>query len=111
MQTTELPLFSAIKTPILIPQQKEITPPQTTVYTPDPHTVITNALGSIFSTPAEEGKVTKTRRILGETAKTFSDEHIETIITQFQFPIDTWMDEYERDVFSGLTLKEVINEK
>lgn len=112
METLTLPLFSTTReTPILIPQQREVVPPKKPSYESNQHTVITSALGAIFPTQTEENKVTKTRRILGETARALSDEHIETIITQFQFLIDSWLDEFEHDIFGGMTLKEVVNEK
>lgn len=111
METLTLPLFSTTKeTPILIPQQKEDTPPKKAFIEANPHAALTNALSSIFPTQTEETKVSKTRRILGDTARTLSDEQIETIVTQFQFLIDSWLDEFEKDVFNGLTLKEVVNE-
>ncbi len=112
METLNLPLFSTTReTPILIPQQREGVPPKKPSYELNPHAVITNSLNSIFPTQTEENKVTKTRKVLGETANTLSNEQIETVITQFQYLMDTWLDEYEREVFSGMTLKEVINEK
>jgi len=50
------------------------------------------------------------RKALGETAKSLPDEQIETITTEFQFLIDSWMDDFEKEVFSGQTLKEVLND-
>lgn len=107
----ELPLFSASKvTPVRSPQKNEVVPSQKSSYSPTPHSAITNSLSSIFPSQAEENRTSKTRRILGETAKTLSDAHIETIVAQFQYLIDSWMDEYERNIFNGQTLKKVINE-
>lgn len=112
METLTLPFFTTTKeTPILIPQQKEDPPPKKASIEPNPHVVLTNALNSILPTQIEENKILKTRRILGETGRTLSDEQIETIVTQFQFLVDSWLDEFEKEVFNGMTLKEVINEK
>ncbi len=69
-----------------------------------------NVLNRAFPKQSEENKFTRTRQLLGETAQTLSNEQIETVVTEFQFLIDTWLNEYEKDVFKGLTLKEVINE-
>ena len=80
------------------------------VAAPNPHTSIENALNTIFPEKAEENRTTRTRRLLGETAKTLSDEQIECINAEFQFLIDTWLDEFEKEVFIGKTLKEVLNE-
>lgn len=112
MQTQELPLFSTLQTtPILIPRQEEIIHSTKKSHEPHPYATLTNTLNSLFPTQTQENKATKTRKALGQTAEAFSDEQVETIVTQFQFLIDSWLDEYERDVFKGLTLKEVINEK
>ena len=111
MESLTLPLFTTTKeTPILIPKQKEVPPPKKPSIESNPHSALTNALSSIFPTQTEETKVSKTRRILGETARALSDEQIETIVTQFQFLVDSWLDEFEKDDFNGLTLKEVVSE-
>ncbi len=68
------------------------------------------ALNSLLPTQTEETNALKTKRQLGEVAKTLSDEQIECIATEFQFLANTWLDEYERDVFDGKTLKEVLHE-
>ena len=80
------------------------------VIAPNPHTSIENALNAIFPEKIEENRITRTRRLLSETAKTLSDEQIECINAEFQFLIDTWLDEFEKEVFTGRTLKEVLNE-
>lgn len=83
--------------------------PQSTIQNPQVN--LEKVLNSIFPQQQEENNITRTRRHLGETAKTLSDEQIQIIVTGFQFLIDAWLDEYERDVFKGMTLKEVLNEK
>ena len=56
-----------------------------------------------------DSKVIHLRRALGETSYILNDEQIEVIANQFQFLIDSWLDEFEKEIFKGLTLKEVIN--
>lgn len=68
-----------------------------------------SALNSLFPTEQEENKVSKMKKHLGETAKELSDAQVETIISEFKFLIDSWLDEYERNVFDGQTLKEILN--
>ncbi len=82
---------------------------QKSLNTPIPQASLENTINSLFPDQSEENKISKTRKHLGETAKTLSDAQVETIITEFQFLIDTWMDEYEKEVFNGLSLKEVLN--
>ncbi|OGK38713.1 hypothetical protein A3F03_02660 [Candidatus Roizmanbacteria bacterium RIFCSPHIGHO2_12_FULL_41_11] len=76
----------------------------------NPQQSIEIALNNIFPLQSEENKTSRMRKALGEAAYSLSNEQIETIIIEFQFLVDTWLDEYEREVFKGLTLKEVINE-
>jgi HEPN domain-containing protein len=71
---------------------------------------VETAINNIFPLASDESKTIKLRKALGETAKSLPDEQIETIGTEFQFLIDSWMDEYEQDVFNGLTLKEVLHD-
>ncbi len=65
-------------------------------------------LSSIFPTRQEENKLTKARRILGEIGKDIPDPIFETHLTEFQYLVDSWLDEYERSVFDNKTLKEVL---
>jgi len=107
MQPIELPLYPTIE-----PINTSVSQPQTVQdYTANPQSSIEKALNTIFPQQSEEDKVIRMRKALGETAKTLSDPQVETIITEFQFLIDTWLDEYEKEVFGGMTLKEVLNEK
>jgi hypothetical protein len=72
---------------------------------------IEHAISAIFPTPAVEKKLTKTRSLLGEASHSLSNEQVECLISEFQFLVDTWLDEFEQDVFGGKTLKEVLNEE
>ena len=74
-----------------------------------PQTSLENVLSSILPSQTEENKTTKTRKHLGNIGHLVSDEQIECITAEFQFLIDTWLDEYEKEVFKGMTLREVLN--
>ena len=76
----------------------------------NPQQSIETAINNIFPLASEENKTLRMRKALGNTAQSLSNEQIETVTTQFQFLIESWMDEFEKEVFSGLTLKEVLNE-
>lgn len=65
-------------------------------------------LSAIFPQPQEENKVQKARRILGETAINLTDEQLETNLSEFEYLINDWLDEFEKYVFEGKTLKEII---
>ena len=109
METLNLPSFNTSEpTPrVVLNSIKEISEQS---YKPtNLQAPIENALNSLFPDQSEENKVARMRKHLGQTAETLSDPQVETIMTEFQFLIDTWMDEYEREVFNGLTLKDVLN--
>lgn len=74
-----------------------------------PQASLENVLSSILPSQTEENKTTKTRKHLGKIGHLVSDEQIECITAEFQFLIDTWLDEYEKEVFKGMTLREVLN--
>ena len=76
----------------------------------NPQQSIETALNKILPLSSEETKILRMRKALGETAQLLSNEQIENITTEFQYLIDSWMDEFEREVFKGMTLKEVLNE-
>lgn len=71
---------------------------------------VTAALGKIFPTSQEISRVQQARRILGEEINGLSDEKLEECLTEFQFLIDSWFDEFEQTAYEGKTLREVIKE-
>ena len=76
-----------------------------------PQVQLENALNAIFPLPTEENQINSARRKLGETAKILTDEQIECMVTDFQYLIDTWLDEFECEVFGGKTLKKLLGDK
>lgn len=80
-------------------------------YSFNPFSSLDNALTAIFPENIQESKLLGTKRKLGEKAKTLTDEQIECLITDFQYLVDTWLDEFEKDVFEGQTLQELLGEK
>jgi hypothetical protein len=98
METLRLQEYPTFETPQKLP----------TSY--NPQQSIETAINNIFPLASEENKTSRMRKALGNTAQSLSNEQIETITTEFQFLIDSWIDEFEKEVFSGLTLKEVLNE-
>ncbi len=76
----------------------------------NPLTSLESTLNSILPPQVEETNVVRTRKLLGETAQALSDEQLECIVTEFQFLINSWLDEYEKGVFNNMTLKEVLHE-
>jgi len=111
MSAQELPLFS-LQVPIShTPVKPKIETPQKSIHPLTPEATLDNLLQNIFPQNRDENKIIQTRKLLGKTAEGLSDEQIHCIVSEFQFLINSWLDEYEREVFGSKTLKEVLNEK
>lgn len=68
-------------------------------------------LDSIFPSRQEETKIAKARRILEDVASDLSDEELEIYLIKFEFLLDTWIDNFEKDIFEGKTLNQLIREE
>jgi hypothetical protein len=57
-----------------------------------------------------EGQKTiqEAREILGDAAENLTDSQINDLVNEIQYLVDTWIDEYEENVFDGKTLKELL---
>ncbi len=97
-ETLPLSLFSTIET---VPKVSQIND--------HPLTNLDHAIHNILN--PEDSRTIHLRTALGETSQLLSDEQVEVIAGQFQFLIDSWLDEFEKEIFDGLTLKEIINNK
>lgn len=65
----------------------------------------------IFPESPEENKVQKARGILGELVKDVPDEELAIYLTQFQYLLDSWLDQYEKQLFNNLTLQQLLRER
>ncbi len=59
----------------------------------------------------EDKEITQARKILGPSAENLSAEEIKEIITEVSYLVDSWLDDFERQLFKGSTLREVLHEK
>lgn len=67
-------------------------------------------LRSVYGNLQEETKLQKTRRIMGQLVVNTPDEDLEAYITEFEYLITNWLDEFERQAYGGITLKELLQE-
>src|ERR1035437_922197 len=65
-------------------------------------------LNALIPTYEEENKLQKARRVLGEISLEVTDEQLEVFITGIQFLLDGWLDNFERKMFDGLTLNQIL---
>lgn len=59
----------------------------------------------------EEKRIQKTKEILGKLCQEFTESQLRDVVTEIQFLADSWLDDFERKTFGGLTLKELLHEK
>lgn len=59
----------------------------------------------------DEKDIQKAKEILAETAQQFTPVQLKETITKMQYLTETWLDDFERNIFDGITLKELLHEK
>ncbi len=77
----------------------------------NPQKSIEEGLNALFPTHKEETKLQKARRVLGEISLEVTDEQLEVFLSEVQFLLDSWLDCFEKDLFDGLTLKQILKGK
>ena len=63
------------------------------------------------STKSKMMSVEKAREILGETAKDMSDDDVREQIAMIKYLTESWIDEFERQIFDGKTLQEFLGNR
>ncbi|OGM01893.1 hypothetical protein A2115_00385 [Candidatus Woesebacteria bacterium GWA1_41_8] len=53
----------------------------------------------------------RARKLLGKTTETLTDEELQDQLVMIQYLAVSWLDDFERKIFNGKTLQELINEK
>ena len=62
-----------------------------------------------FQDQSEKQKsVQEAREILGESAQDLTDDQVHDLVNEVQYLVDTWIEEYEQNIFDGKTLKEML---
>jgi len=70
-----------------------------------------SSFNSLLPELQEDKSVQTARSILGNTAADLTDEELSVYLTQFQYLIESWLDEYERQLFNGITLRQLLRER
>ena len=68
-------------------------------------------LKTIFLTNKEESRIQTARRIMGDEIAMLSDEELQIYLAEFQYLVTAWVDEYEKSVFNGKRIREVLQEE
>lgn len=73
---------------------------------------ISSALeASAICQPVEEKRVAEARKILGALAEDLSSEAIQEVISETKFLTGSWLDDFERQIFEGKTVLEILHQK
>jgi hypothetical protein len=75
------------------------------------HRSLENTLQQIFPESQEESRLQKARVIMGDSICQLTDEELEVYLTMLEYLVVTWLDNYERRIFNGLTLKQIVMEQ
>jgi hypothetical protein len=63
------------------------------------------ALSAIFPTQQQDERLHQAKILLGGDLAQTSDQDLLTHLTKLQYLIDSWMDDFESEVFGGKTLR------
>lgn len=73
---------------------------------------ITESLNNLFPEQQYTDKdIQKSKEALGKLTSEFTTDQLKDVITEVKFLAETWLDDFEREIFKGRTLKELLHEK
>ncbi len=58
----------------------------------------------------DEIDIEKAKVILGDIAKKMNDDQLKDTCVEAQYLVESWLDDYERSIFEGKTLRELLGE-
>lgn len=105
MQTSELSLFPIENQTTFT--QNAGAPKETVNLRNDPSSLET-ALNSIFPSIEEISKSDRARGTLGPISREFSDEQLNNIVSDFEYLASFYLDLFERNIFDGKSLGELL---
>ncbi len=79
-------------------------------YASSPQQTLETQLKRIFPTERELTRIEKARQIMGDLIVGMADEELEKYLTEFQFLLNAWLDQYEKQLFEGRTLEQLLKE-
>ncbi|MHB8442758.1 MAG: hypothetical protein ACYDAS_00095 [Patescibacteria group bacterium] len=57
----------------------------------------------------EQLVIREAREILGSSSEDLTDEEVYNLVTNVQYLVDSWLEEFERGIFNGKTLNELLH--
>ena len=76
-----------------------------------PYRELDRALKEIFPEQSEQTQLSRLKKLLGASAESMSDSELKVVLADFQALIDSWLDAYEKRVFDGNTLQDLLKGK
>lgn len=77
-----------------------------------PSETLKQSLDNLFPEQQYEDKaVQETKKALGQLAEGLSSDQLKDIASEVQYLMMSWLDDFEREVFGGLTLNELLHQK
>lgn len=68
-------------------------------------------LEALFPEQKFDKTLQKTKEILGALSKEFTQEQLNDVILEIEYLTESWLDEFERQMFEGKTLNELLHDK
>ncbi len=90
-------------------EQLEIKPSQREFKLLEQQDIYENLNQHLSEQEKEQKSILEARDVLGETAENLTDEQVHSLVSEIQYLVDTWVEEFERKVYEGKTLKELLN--
>lgn len=91
---------------------EEVTPKTTSVVLPAISPPSAKSIQDLFPEQEYEDKaIQRAKEILGASSKSFSKEELRDLVAQVEYLAETWLDDFERDIFKGRTLNELLHER
>lgn len=91
---------------------EQVTPKPSPQVNNSENTSISKSLNDLFPEQQyEERNIQRAKDILGDLTSKLSPEELKIAITEIQFLVQIWIDDFEREIFDGLTLSELLHEK
>lgn len=77
-----------------------------------PQKKLSEALNELFPEQQyDEKKIQKAKEILGALAAELTPSRLQDAVCEIEYLCEFWLDDFERQTFGGLTLKEFLHEK
>lgn len=100
---------------LLLPLTQVLTQSTQQLIEAKPHSLSpssTEAIRSLFPEQEyEEKNIQKAKEALGALADNFSKDEVRDLASQVEYLVESWLDEFERDIFKGQTLNELLHER